>query len=229
MVRNTLKTIASRLPRHWQNELKRYQFSREIKGCRFRTDEIEFEMLPNWVSEGDWVLDIGANVGHYTARLSELVGASGRVLAFEPVPETFELLAANMARCSARNITLVNMAASDSMSELSMAIPKFSSGLDNYYMANISSGAGDLRILSVSVDSLNIRSPIRFAKIDAEGHELSVLKGMVKILEEHRPVLVVEDNSPQIAQFIERFDYSSRVIGTSSNRIFEPNDAESCE
>ena len=34
------------------------------------------------------LLDVGANVGHYTLRLSELVGEHGRVIAVEPVPET---------------------------------------------------------------------------------------------------------------------------------------------
>lgn len=222
LIRNAMKSVASHLPKSWQNELKRRQFAREIKKGCFQTDEKEYGLLSNWVSAGDWVLDIGANVGHYTAKLSELVGASGRVFAFEPVPETFQLLAANMMRLPLQNITLINMAASNSTSELGMDIPKFDSGLDNYYMANITAGASVLKVLTVPVDSLNIGKSIKFAKIDAEGHELAVLKGMVDLLRRDKPVLVIEDNSPEIKTFIEELQYSSRVLPSSSNRIFEP-------
>ena len=69
--------------------LKRLYFGRQMKKRKFRTDEKEFDLLERWVTRGDWALDIGANVGHYTARLSEIVGISGRVITFEPVPETF--------------------------------------------------------------------------------------------------------------------------------------------
>ena len=44
------------------------------------------------VSPRDWIVDVGANVGHYTKRLSELVGPKGRVIAFEPILETFSIL-----------------------------------------------------------------------------------------------------------------------------------------
>lgn len=221
-IRNVLKSIAGHLPKSWQNELKRRQFAREIKFGRFFTDEIEYRMLTDWVSAGDWVLDIGANIGHYTAKLSELVGSTGRVLAFEPVPATFELLAANIMRLPNRNITLFNMAASNKTAELGMSIPKFDSGLDNYYMANITTGESELRILTVATDSLNFDVPIKFVKIDAEGHELFVLQGMIELLKRYKPVLLVEDNSPEIKAFVEDLGYSSRAIDSSSNRIFEP-------
>lgn len=47
------------------------------------------------MAPGDWALDIGANVGHYTKRMSDLAGPEGRVIAFEPVPDTFAVLCAN--------------------------------------------------------------------------------------------------------------------------------------
>ena len=105
---------------------------------------------------GDTVLDIGANIGHYTARLSNLVGANGRVIAFEPIPETFELLACNVARLAIQNVTLINAAACDSTTEVGMAVPGFESGLSNYYMAHISQEATDLRVLGIDIGSLNL-------------------------------------------------------------------------
>src|SRR5689334_11447094 len=107
-----LKRTAARLPNRWQQQLKRILFASQIRGGRFYTSEAEYALLSRLVSPGDWVLDIGANVGHYTVRFSELVHREGRVFAFEPVPETFELLAANTALAALNNITLINAAAS---------------------------------------------------------------------------------------------------------------------
>lgn len=90
-----LKRLAAKLPLPIQQELKRFYFAWQIRRGRFYTDEKEFSLLNAFIAHGDWVLDIGANIGHYTRRLSDLVGPAGRVIAFEPIPQTFEVLAAN--------------------------------------------------------------------------------------------------------------------------------------
>lgn len=91
-----LKRIAARLPNRWLSELKRIHFGRQIAKGTFESSEPEYRLLPDLIAPGDWVIDIGANVGHYTKAFSERVGARGRVIAFEPVPTTFALLAANV-------------------------------------------------------------------------------------------------------------------------------------
>ena len=57
----------------------------DIRRGRFRPNDPEYEQLPLFVKPGDWVIDIGANVGYYTWRLAHLVGQHGRVLAIEPM------------------------------------------------------------------------------------------------------------------------------------------------
>ena len=79
---STIKRIAAKLPIRWQQELKRKHFGRQIDKERFYTDEKEYVLLEHLVNVGDWVLDIGANVGHYTAKLSKITGNEGRVIAF---------------------------------------------------------------------------------------------------------------------------------------------------
>lgn len=91
-----LKQLAARLPHQWQTELKRIHFGRQINKGGFETDEPEYKLLHNFTHPGDWVIDIGANVVHYTKRFSGLVGIQGRVIAFEPMPTTFSLLSANV-------------------------------------------------------------------------------------------------------------------------------------
>ena len=143
-----LKRAASHLSPRFQQELKRLHFSRQIRKGAFQTDEAEYSKLGQWVRPGDWVLDVGANVGHYSNRLSELVGPTGRVFAFEPVPQTFEILAANMGRCPLGNITLLNVAASDTMGVVGMSIPRFDTGLENYYRSSVTTESSALSVMA---------------------------------------------------------------------------------
>lgn len=215
-----LKRVASRLPTRLQQELKRLHFRRQIRRGQFRTDEEEYRRLDQWVAQGDWVLDIGANVGQYTARLSELVGPQGRVIAFEPVPLTFELLAANVAALGRHNVTLLNAAASDATATVGMSVPSFDTGLQNFYEARVTGDETGVRVITLAVDALQLPRRIGLAKIDVEGHELSVVKGMRHLLETDGPVLIVEGHSPQVAGYLESLGYAYSDFEGSSNRVF---------
>src|SRR5262245_40218085 len=224
-MRRGLKKLAAHLPLSWQQELKRHYFRRQIRRRSFTTREPEYELLPSMLSAGDWVLDVGANIGHYTMRFSGLVGENGRVISFEPVPETFELLAAHAALAPFKNVTLINAAASESAGVVSMVIPQFDdTGLNNYYLAQLSNGrqGSELQVLRLSIDSLDLPHPIRLVKIDAEGHELSVVQGMRRLLGRDHPTLILEDNDPQVITVLEECGYSSERIANSSNRVFRP-------
>lgn len=217
---SVIKNICSKLPQYYQQELKRHHFRRQISNGTFKSEEKEYNLLGRWVKKGDWVIDIGANVGHYTARLSEIVAETGRVIAVEPVPDTFELLAANTARLHYNNVTLLNVAASNSTGLHGIAVPKFDSGLYNYYRATITINNPSIAILSLSIDSLNLPERISLVKIDAEGHDLQVLIGMDRLLERDHPILIVEASSSDIAEHLNRFGYSFERINGSHNRVF---------
>lgn len=222
MIKGLLKRIAAKFPARWRQGLKRRYFGWQIGAGRFRADEPEFPLLDRYIRSGDWVLDVGANVGHYTVRLSELVGPSGRVIAFEPVTDTFELLAANMGKIGARNVTLMNAAVSETTSIAGMSMPKFDTGLDNYYMAQLVAGGGDFSVLCIPVDALELPRRVSLIKIDAEGHEMSVIRGMQALLRRDQPVLIVEDNVREVASYLRTMGYSAQKLEGSSNQIFLP-------
>ena len=221
-----LKKIAARLPLRIQQELKRIYFAYQIRRNRFFTDEKEFAIVDRLVSPGDWVLDIGANIGQYTKRFSDLVGDSGRVIAFEPVPDTFELLTANAQRFRQKNVTLFNAAASDQCVALGMAIPTLSSGLSNYYAAHLTPTANGLTVLTFPIGNVQFPHSIRLAKIDAEGHELAVLRGMENLLRRDQPTLIVETFAADVEKFLLDFGYRVKQIPGSSNKIFSTTDID---
>ncbi len=220
-----VKRIASHLPGSWQTELKRHHYGRQISKGRFVTDEPEFAILDSMINPGDWVVDIGANVGHYTKKLSELVGESGRVFAFEPMPTTFSLLASNVQMFQHSNVSLMNAAVSDKLDLVGMAVPKFDTGLDNYYEAQLSKEADpetSTSVLTLSLDSLLIEHPVSLVKIDAEGHEAFVLEGMKALIETHRPVLVLETESDEVIESLKASGYVTEKLPGSPNVIFRP-------
>lgn len=216
------KQLVARLPHRWQTELKRVHYSRQINKNSFVTDEPEYKILHNLITPGDWVIDVGANVGHYTKRFSELVGTNGRVIAFEPVPTTFSLLSANTELFTHSNVTLINAAVSSKLEVLGMSIPNFATGLANYYQAHLSSTTdGALSVLTLSLDSLNINQRIALVKIDAEGHEAFVLSGMQKLVEKYHPVLIVENPSKEVNANLNLLGYGSETLPNSPNVIFK--------
>jgi len=220
---NLLKRMAAALPSNWQYELKRILYRRQIRHDRFVTTEPDFAILSTLVSTGDWVIDVGANVGHYTKRLSELVGPSGRVIALEPIPETFSLLASNTRSFGFLNVTLLNAAVSDRTQLVGMAIPNFDSGLKNFYQARITGDASNaqaIQVITVTLDSLNLPRRVAMVKIDVEGHERDVLRGMEQMLRRDGPTLIVETGSDDVMAFLSGMGYRSEKLAGSPNVIF---------
>src|SRR5258707_14359705 len=66
--------------------------------------EGEVGLFRQLVKPGDLVLDVGANIGTHTLFFSQRIGATGRVLAFEPQRIVFQTLCANLAINSATNV-----------------------------------------------------------------------------------------------------------------------------
>ncbi|MFH1843209.1 MAG: FkbM family methyltransferase [bacterium] len=214
-----MKRLASRLPNRYQQDLKRSYFALQIWGGQFVSEEPEFCQVGQWIAAGDWVIDIGANIGHYTFCFANLVGASGRVIAVEPVPETFELLANNVAFLPFRNVTLLNIAASDTPQIRGMTVPTYETGLANYYEAHLTRKDPAFRVLCTPLDSLHLDHPIKLVKIDAEGHELCVLRGMQTLLERDHPVLVVECGTPEVTAFLRDYGYHFEKTAGSPNLV----------
>ena len=216
-----LKILSSKFPKRLQQDLKRLHYARQIKINNFLGDEPEYDRLETWVNPGDWVIDAGANIGHYALKLSRLVGENGRVFAFEPVSDTFELLAANVTRFPYQNVSLFNVAASDSATMLGMEMPKMDSGLDNYYMAHLTENESSLKVYCMPIDYFNFPKTVKFVKIDVEGHEIAVLKGMQKLILRDHPVIVAEGHTPEVVSFLTELGYKNTRFEKSPNTLYE--------
>lgn len=160
--------------------------------------EPEMRALIGLLHEGDVFVDVGANVGIYSLHAARATGSSGRVIAFEPTPETHESLLKNIQLNRVRNITVINKAAGDKEGLLQFAI--CASDNSNHLVADLemleSRKIVEIRDIPVdTIDTMAVREKlphVSVMKIDAEGAEKLVLAGATHVIKTHRPTILFE-------------------------------------
>lgn len=134
----------------------------------------------SFLKPGDVVVDVGANLGYFSLLCAQRVGAAGRVLAVEASPTTFEQLEANLRRNAAANVQAVNAIAAPNRGVGRIYAPRAGTLGD----ATTVPTAG--MILDGEVDQVvideTLTRPARLVKIDTEGDEVNVLRGMSRTL-----------------------------------------------
>lgn len=213
------RRVVERLPRPYRQGLKRWRYARWAASARGIPGEPELDELASWVRPGDWAIDVGANLGAYTIRLAEAVGPGGRVFAFEPVPETFDYLCYSVQRLGLQNVTLLNVAASAESGALRMAMPRDGERGANFYEAAVAAD-GELSVYGLAIDRLAIDRRVALVKIDAEGHERSVVEGMERLIRRDHPTLIYEANEP-CTRVLEEMGYRLRHAPGSCNLVAE--------
>jgi FkbM family methyltransferase len=149
--------------------------------------------LPALLQPGDTVLDIGASIGHTTVSYAVAVGPSGRVHAFEPSPDVLPRLRTNVQRNGLTNIDIYAVAVSDREGTVDFHMPGDGSSALSSMRPLLHREARRVRVPSLTIDSLLPRiGRVSFVKIDVEGAELLVLRGMRGLIERDRPAIMTE-------------------------------------
>lgn len=145
-----------------------------------------------------WI-DVGAHYGYTALALSRIVGPSGRVLAFEPVASTAQCLERTRALNGLPQLRVLPLAL-DSCSERQVVSLPTIRGMADSTLANstlVNSGRDTQAIESVSFDALwpmlaGGNPMVHGVKIDVQGMEVDVLKGMQETLQRFKPIVAVE-------------------------------------
>lgn len=197
VVRGPGESQYATLPLPWGVPI-RCRLSDAIGGAIARIGVFELvvtEALWRLADPGELTVDAGANIGYMTSVLAARVGASGRVISFEPHPEVFAELRANtdawsrisrLAPVDARQVAL-----SDTSGELELVVGE--DFADNHGVATLASSAPDgaprgeqgrrwpVRVTTLD-EVLGPDARVGVLKVDVEGHERKLFEGARRVL-----------------------------------------------
>ncbi len=174
----------------------------------------DIEIIKNILKPGDTVVDVGANIGLMTLFMANAVGETGQVFAFEPAPDNVVLLQKNVEANGYKNITIVPAAVSDHSGKLKLFLSDFNPGDHRIYNPEEKTKdwaknnavydklvSGKRKVIDVPVISLDEffkdhQKPISFVKMDVQGAEGGVLKGMIGILEKNKNIKIMTEFWP---------------------------------
>lgn len=160
-------------------------------------EPVESAALMRAATGASVICDIGANIGHYALNWAKVVAPGGTIHAFEPVPSTYERLVRNVALNDAGDIVRVNkQGLGDERTIVTFHLPAFSG-----------SGAASIKDLHPEEESVQVEAQVDtldayfdangldrcdLAKIDVEGAELLVVRGGMRTIVAHKPLLFIE-------------------------------------
>lgn len=240
---NLKKTIAVNLSRLFQNHTytSRHGLAKGLRrrgGLAFlpsfvpRSTEMikEEEFIASLDLTGETVYDIGADQGIYTLFFARKVGPKGKVMTFEPNPISYSHVVTNVQLNKFAHVDVRNVAIGDTPGKLTFAFPAKDPGrgtADELIREQILKEPGaravevDVEALDSLIDTAGLPAPT-FAKIDVEGFELQVLRGMSNTLKKQRPRLFIEihgadmkakiDNIRQVGAYLLNHGYKIQHV-----------------
>ena len=218
------RTAMRVVPNSMHLRLAHFFYSRSDAG------EPEIHLVSQIVDPSRAALDIGANIGVYTYRLSR---SAASVHAFEPHPRLFQILSAS----GLHNVVPHRVALSSKAGRSTFFLPRAAfgelSGWGSLVSGRCPSAIEEtqIEVETATLDSFQIGN-VSFMKIDVEGHEIAVLEGAHETIASSRPAILVESDLGNRGRFdalLGRHGYRARSFlelcgrkGSDRNLLFLP-------
>lgn len=144
---------------------------------QYEHDELAF--VATSLRPGMTILDVGANIGLYTALFADATGTEGLVVALEPDPQNFAFLQKTIAANNLKNVKPAQVAASRSKGTMRLHTSSENRGDNRLYANDLADGFVDVEVVRLDdlLSSMNILA-LDFIKIDVQGFEEHVLAGL---------------------------------------------------
>jgi FkbM family methyltransferase len=148
-------------------------------------------ILRQFATDKSYVIDVGANIGLHSITMARAMRADGKLLALEPTPRTFDALRASLTlNMLLTRVDARQMAAGERSGDMVLHCHPCALWNSLYAYPDI-----ETQQMSVPVAPLDALVPagtlVDLVKIDAEGAEFEILKGMRRILTEAQDISVV--------------------------------------
>ena len=158
-------------------------------------EKAETRFFQSACRDGMTFLDVGANLGYYTALAARAVGPNGRVLAVEPDPDSFGYLEQTIAANAVGNVEAFPVAASDAPAMLPLYISTDNRGDNRLYASD--EERPQVEIEARPLDALlreNKIETVDLIKIDVQGYEPKVIAGL-------RETIITSPNLTLLTEF----------------------------
>lgn len=167
------------------------------------------QVIKDSLKEGDYFVDVGANIGYFSIMASRRVGTTGKVIAFEASPQTSHMLSKNIELNKCGNIEIHNVA----IGKEAGLVKLYSSGAAHLGQKSLLASRGgaveaEVKCVPLSPQTLNSNiSRVRLIKIDVEGAEEYVVAGMEELLDDARFTgdIILEISPSEISKSVEEF------------------------
>jgi FkbM family methyltransferase len=170
----------------------------------FHSDSDSSAPVLEYAKPGDTVLDIGGNIGQTALFLAKKTGPGGRVVSFEPFPETYKRFLTNLhLNPEIKNLVIENIALGNDHATLKMLAENTGNSGQNRIMSetNMSDKVVEVNVMPLSSYLEQKPLPkIDLIKIDVEGFEYHVLQGASEVLRKYKPVLYIELSEKNLNQ-----------------------------
>lgn len=190
-----------RLPRQYGGHVIWTSPDARLRYLRPGDSAFDLELLQfvrNFVTPGQVVFDVGANVGEFAVAACHFAGPQGAVLAIEPDPFLCALLHRTIAEPGNFGLPLdalcVAIADKDGLAPFQIASRgRASNALAGHGLSTMGTIRGRVLAPVLTIDMLSEKwRPPNLIKIDVEGAELRVLEGACQTLQQYRPMILVE-------------------------------------
>lgn len=214
--------------------IKKDVVANTIKNGFYFEQEI-IDIAKHYIKKGSTVLDVGANFGQMSILFSKLVEGAGKVYSFEAEPTINGILRKNININNCSNVEIISGAVyNENGKKIVFPEPDFKR-FDSYGSYGVDPNADSGRTVeTLTIDSLNINTPISFMKVDIQGSDLFALQGAVKTVQKHKmPILFEFEEQFQqefktsfndYAEFIRGINYHFASVTNGINFLILPND-----
>lgn len=224
---------------HWTGERIVLDFFRN-KGYWFYGRDREREsmnLFARLIRDGDVVFDVGGNIGYMALYFARLVGTRGKCFTFEPASSNLPYIRVNIGRATYKNVVLFEIAvgaengvtsfwSEDLTGQNGSIIPGYSAVQTTAKSHGVRAQTLEVAVEVVTLDSFVQRMGVvpNFVKIDVEGAESLVLRGMENILTGARPRIMIEvtDKREVVFETLSRADYL--LFDENQRRVNHPGE-----
>lgn len=176
------------------------QWISKVLSSNYHYELNETMLLKNYIKPNMTVVDIGANIGYYTALFSKWTGPYGKVFAIEPEPNNIKLLKKNILANNCKNVEIFELALSDKRDIVDLWLNEENKGdhrIIKYYLHSFDNERKKIKVKCEKLDSLIPRNiKVGLIKMDIQGSEMLALRGMTSILTQNKPLYILTEFFP---------------------------------